>query len=53
MNNSTIRRIMKKYIKKYGPQDTRVMIDKFSKFFTQQNSESQVTLVLCAVLKNL
>lgn len=49
MNNSLIRRSMKNYIKKYGPQDTRVMIDKFSKVFntTKQRISGNISYMNC------
>jgi len=49
MNNSTIRRVMKKYVKKYGPQDTRVIINKFSKIFhtTKQRISGNISFMSC------
>ena len=49
MNNSTIRRTMRNYVKKYGPQDTRIMINKFSKFFntTKQRISGNLSCMSC------
>lgn len=41
MSNKQIRRAIKNYIKHYGMQDTRIVIDKFSKAFIQQNNVFQ------------
>ena len=49
MDNSTIRRVMRNYIREYGPQDTRIMINKFSKFFntTKQRISGNLSCMSC------
>lgn len=49
MNNSTIRRTIGNYVKKYGPQDTRIIITKFSKFFntTKQRISGNLSCMSC------
>jgi hypothetical protein len=49
MDNPLIRISMKKYVKKFGPQDTRVMIDKFSKIFltTKQRISGNLSCMAC------
>lgn len=47
--NKTIRRAMKNYLIKYGPQDTREMIGKFSKAFhtTKQRISGNLSCMSC------
>ena len=41
MTNKLMRRIMLRYVKKYGQQDTRKMIAKFAKLFILRSNEFQ------------
>lgn len=41
MSNKQIRRVIKNYIRRYGMQDTRVVIEKFSKLF--QTSKQRIS----------
>jgi hypothetical protein len=49
MSNKQIRRAIKTYIKHYGMQDTRIIIDKFSKTFntTKQRISGNISCMKC------
>lgn len=49
MSNKVIRRSMRNYIKRYGKQNTRVMIDKFAKAFhtTKQRISGNISCMNC------
>lgn len=49
MSNKQIRRTIKNYIKRYGKQDTRVVIDKFSKTFhtSKQRISGNISCMKC------
>lgn len=49
MSNIMIRRTIRKYVKKFGPQDTRTVIDHFSKGFrtTKQRISGNLSCMAC------
>lgn len=49
MSNKMIRRTIRKYIKKYGKQDTRVVITKFATVFhtTKQRISGNISCMKC------
>lgn len=49
MNNKQIRRAIRNYIMHYGKQDTRVIIDTFSKAFhtTKQRISGNISCMKC------
>lgn len=49
MSNIMIRRTIRKYVKKFGPQDTRIVIDRFSKGLktTKQRISGNLSCMAC------
>lgn len=49
MSNIMIRRTIRKYVKKFGPQDTRTVIDYFSKGLrtTKQRISGNLSCMAC------